>query len=1653
MSYMLVAYTGTAFQEFVLPEMDNANYGIVLRRERFGLLEDIEISLEIVDRQWKLVKILGPTISSRKSMAEGKKLAVGDMLQLNQGEYAITVLVMRATVTLDGLSKYHVTRPTEISIGQAADNHICYALNALISKHHAVLEITEDRCLIRDCSTNGIFMGSQRIKDVKELKFGDTINILGLQMVWLGEILAIGSKAGELSIQSPALRPLLESPLVGNEETSRPESRLSKNRFRRSPRSLPALHAESLEIEAPPQPPNAQQRPLLLTIGPSLTMALPMILGVTMMMRSGGSGGFMYMGIVIAGSSAFLGAMWAVINLRYAKKQVVVSEKNRLQRYQAYLDRIRDDLQEKYEQNQRTMKESYPAGKQCAAYDHKNAALWNRNKKHEDFMLVRLGLGRIPFQVQVLTQKERFKLYDDNLAKQPLLIRDQYANLENVPVGVDLLRTRLLGLIGGKDKAGAIEVARCMAVQIAANLCYTDVKLVFLYRTTEKRDEDLWRFARWLPHCWSEDKRTRYIAANQSELSEVCFALTNIFRRRAETPQQGKKLHKPQYVIFLEDAILLEGEPILKYLIEPEQDYGVSLVVLAERYEDLPNSCVDIVQNDSEFVGNYHTEDAKDTKRSIRLDELSVQDAEDFARRISNIEVTESESGGEIPESLTFLDMYKVKKVADLDALDRWRKNRAYENMRVPIGQKAGGADWFLDIHEKYHGPHGLMAGTTGSGKSETLQTYMLSLALNFSPDDLAFFVIDFKGGGMANLFAKLPHMAGQISNLSGNQVHRAMVSIKSENRRRQRTFLEYGVNHVDQYMRLYKAGEATEPIPHLLIVIDEFAELKREEPEFMKELISVAQVGRSLGVHLILATQKPSGTVDNNIWSNTKFRVCLRVQDRQDSNDMLKKPDAAFITQTGRGYMQVGNDEIYELFQSAYSGADYDEQAHMHASGAVHMKTNTGKSAIVGNYGKIKERAERRLFFLVRVAEIAEGVREAVELMDQPANEEIGDLFLAMLYEALQKAGLEYRPSKLNTQQLKNFLQAMRETDETLSLRENVLAVLARVDTQLLPEQKMRSQLDAVVDYLDLLAKGNGYDHQFHLWLPVLGKEIFLDQLQGYREQCFDGGRWPEMGRTWNLEAYIGQYDHPVEQAQAPLCVNLSTDGHLAVCGAVVSGKTTFLQSFLFSLMQRYSPDWLNVYAIDFSSRALGAFANFCHVGGVLYEDDVEKLGKLFTMLADITKKRKQLFCGGNYRQYVQLNGSVPAIVLAIDNFANFKEKTNNSYESELISLAREGETYGIFLAISAGGFGSADLQSRIAEHLRNIYTLELGDKFKYADVLRTTHFDVLPEANIKGRGLAIIGGNVLEYQVALAVEAENDYERAAKIAACGEAMNQAWQGSRARAIPAIPEKPVWSQFVELPETKALLSAAESLPYGYNAQDANVQTLPLSGLFCWVVCGKSRSGKTNLLRILMHAAERLAAELCVVDLDSKQLKQSAELLGARYLSDPATVFQYFGELVPIFQERNKKKCALVESGLEGETLYRAMKEFPPIMIFVDDLNQFLQMAYTPPAGVGVIGGFLENILEKGSFHNIYFFIGLNTDDIGKISGKVAYQTLLSYKSGIHLGGNVLAHRFFDFNAMPHVEQGKVLKPGVALLPPTPEHPKVTRVVVPTARG
>ena len=1659
MSYIVSIYGDKAFQKILLPAVNNADYNIILYRDLFALNTDLVLEMEIVDNLWSFKQ--SPLYSLRKDGADffSKPIGNNDIIQLQTktgGKLTILVYLMQSPFSV--YRKYSLRNLRKVTIGKDIHNHIQYNYFDLVSKRHAILEITEDGCRVYDQSANGVFVNSVRVNHAQKLKFGDSVNILGLQILYLGDIIAVEQASAPVTVDHLVLRELDEEELQ-HYSTAYADVVREKAYFHRIPRNIEKVDAEETEIEDPPAAVKPGKQSLILSIGPAFSMAIPLVLGsMFSIYGSGNSSVMMYTGLITAVSSALIGSVWAFVNVKTARKDALAEEKLRREAYSEYLEKTRAEVREKYEKNTQILLSRYPAADVCASYGMKTPGMWNRNHRHTDFLFHRIGLGRIPFQAPIVVPKYRFQVEKDDLTTKPKDILVAFETLKDVPVGVDFVQNTLVGIVGGQNKIGALKIARNLLIQIAANNCYTDVKLGVVYNSANGYEDDFLKDVRWLPHVWSEDRKSRYVAGTEETANDVFYELSKVLRSREETENSAKEtIPRPWHILFVTNPACLEDGILSKYIFSGEKKYGLSTVLLAERYEDLPNSCEFIIQNDSEFQGYYRVTDDISDRVPVRFDETDQKQFETFTRRLSGIAVNEVEKGGEIPESLTFFDMYGVHSPDQLDVLSSWRKSRTYDSMKALVGQKSGGVPCYLDIHEKYHGPHGLIAGTTGSGKSETLQTYILSLAVTYSPDDVGFFVIDYKGGGMANLFSNLPHLIGQISNLSGNQVHRAMVSIKSENRRRQSVFNEHGVNNINNYTRLYKNNEAAAPIPHLFIIIDEFAELKREEPDFMRELISVAQVGRSLGVHLILATQKPSGTVDDNIWSNAKFRLCLRVQDKQDSNDMLHKPDAAYITQAGRCYLQVGNDEIYELFQSGWSGAVYDEMEGGGQSEIARMYSITGKTALVGNRLKIRQKEHQRRNWITAILKIFRNImsqsRQTVNYLTEDAEAE--KLFLDRVFAEMQQEQMDYPLNEYNLRRLEDLLRLYAQAlKEDLSFPEETVDFIltqAIAQGKKIPEARERTQLDAVVEYLAALARENGYTNQFTLWMPVLPGRLYLSELKGYSNRSFDGTAWPVPGEEWKLEAYMGLIDDPVNQSQSPLMINLSEGGHHAVCGTVVTGKSTFLQTLVYSLANSYSPDYVNFYLIDFSSHMLGAFEGLAHVGGIIYENDLEKLGKFFNLMREIMVERKRLLQGGNYAQYVKANGvTIPALVIAVDQFSSFREKTGGVYDDELLQISRNGAGYGIYLVVSAAGFGMNEIPNRIGDNIRTVLSLEMSDKYQYADVLHTLQIGVYPESGVKGRGIVNRDGDVLEFQTALCLEAEDDYIRSERIEEKCRQMNRAWNGKRARQIPEIPENPTLSGFMELEDVRNYLSGERYLPLGYNEENASVYCLDLSEIFCWLIQGRKRSGKTNVLKILMNMAIAKGAEAALIDLQGN-LKNAAQKIGINYLQTEEEMVSYLRGLLPMIQERNAIKKAAIAEDLEEE-LYERMQGKQSVCLFIDNLTEFVKFVYHPSAPENNMQGFLENITEKGKHFRIYLFACFDNDSISDVAGYALFENIVRWKTGIHLGGNVAAQRLLDFDYIPFTEQSRSRKPGVGMLPAIEGEAAVKRVIIPQDR-
>lgn len=405
-------------------------------------------------------------------------------------------------------------------------------------------------------------------------------------------------------------------------------------------------------------------------------------------------------------------------------------------------------------------------------------------------------------------------------------------------------------------------------------------------------------------------------------------------------------------IVFFYDEFGFKNHPISRF-IESAKDLHVTFVVFGKEEADVPVGCGYLVKQNGKS-GLLITAENRNKETQFEYTSLSDEEMHRIVELMAPVYTEEVSLEGTLTKNISMFEMLNILAVDDLNLEERWNNSQVYKSMAAPIGVSKSGMV-YLDLHDKYHGPHGLVAGTTGSGKSEVLQTYILSMATLFHPYEVGFVIIDFKGGGMVNQFKDLPHLMGAITNIDGKEIDRSLKSIKAELQKRQRLFAEAEVNHIDKYIKKFKKGEVSVPIPHLILIVDEFAELKADQPEFMKELISAARIGRSLGVHLILATQKPSGQVNEQIWSNSKFKLCLKVQSQEDSNEVLKSPLAAEIKEPGRAYLQVGNNEIFELFQSAYSGAPERTDDTTIKEFKIYGITSSGKKVLVYNQKRKK--------------------------------------------------------------------------------------------------------------------------------------------------------------------------------------------------------------------------------------------------------------------------------------------------------------------------------------------------------------------------------------------------------------------------------------------------------------------------------------------------------------------------------------------------------------------------------------------------------------------------------------------------------------------------------------------------------------------------
>lgn len=831
-----------------------------------------------------------------------KNLTHGDTLEVKYQDSDNFVFALDFLIDFDGEKRKYeriidISTAPSLTIGTATNCNIC--INGSYVQSDAVVISKNNNSLTLNIqnSTYGVYVNGKKAKSGEKIGEGDFLSISDYFFYFKnGKVWTQIRSDMTVNVLNYIDKPLQES----------------YPKFNRNTRIKTVLNEDLIEILDPPKKPTKPAGNVILQLLPALVMIVLTIV-VRGFMSDSGNSSF----ILFSVCSMSIGVFTTIFSMISQKKKYKEEIEQRINTYNGYIQKKRNEIFSYRQDELARLNDMHIDGeREISNVENFTGDLFEKTDKDDDYLHVRIGKGVVEAKRKINYKKQENFEAEDELASMPEKVCEEFRNLQDAPITMNCRDDGVVGVVGN-DKA-TYEFAKNIVVDIATRHYYKDVKLFFLIN--EKKIDDYANWARWLPHTFNDNTWMRNIVYNDETKTQLFEYLYVELGKRAQEKENTK--HIPHFVVFVMEDWGIKTHPVSQF-IENSNLLGASFIFFENCKENLPLGCKEIVFLDnSTSTGHIISVDRKDEKAYFSYDHIENIRLERLAIKLAPVFCEEISLENALTKNITLYEMFNIMSADDLDLNARWEKSQVFKTMAAPLGVKTKNEIVYLDLHEKSHGPHGLVAGTTGSGKSEILQTYILSMATLFHPYEVGFVVIDFKGGGMVNQFKDLPHLIGAITNIDGREINRSLMSIKAELEKRQRLFAENDVNNINTYIKLFKAGKIKTPIPHLIIVVDEFAELKAEQPEFMKELISAARIGRSLGVHLILATQKPAGQVNEQIWSNSKFKLCLKVQTKEDSNEVLKSPLAAEIKEPGRAYLQVGNNEIFELFQSAYSGA-----------------------------------------------------------------------------------------------------------------------------------------------------------------------------------------------------------------------------------------------------------------------------------------------------------------------------------------------------------------------------------------------------------------------------------------------------------------------------------------------------------------------------------------------------------------------------------------------------------------------------------------------------------------------------------------------------------------------------------------------------------
>ncbi|MGW3448915.1 FtsK/SpoIIIE domain-containing protein [Streptomyces sp. NPDC001076] len=692
-----------------------------------------------------------------------------------------------------------------------------------------------------------------------------------------GSQLAVGDTLLELTSRSAARAPLTPA-----------QDGLGLE-FNRPPRFLPPAAGAKFRLPTPPVKPDKRPIPLLpILLLPAGSAAIAIF--VTHRWS------FVFI--------ALLSPIAALVTQFGGRKQAMLKYLEKKEEYDRTLARVRADIDAAVLEEQHNLRLSLPDPAtllQMAVQPSER--LWERRWQDPDFLTVRVGTTDLPSSVSV----------DD--PEQDEHRRSTVPWLNQVPVAVPLRRAGVAGVAG----PGATRLAGWLAAQAAALHSPTDLRIVVLAGPDGERD---WSWARWLPHTQAQGEDAyALIGSTADSLARRIGELGQLVASRtAAGPDvtRGGANGYPDVLVVLEQARRARSLPGVIALLRDGPSVGVHTICIDREERLLPEECGAVVVTEPGATTCRVRTGSGAALENVRSDSPEPDWYEHFARALAPLRGVGDSDESALPGSVRLLDLLHIEPPTAEAVVAGWSLGGRSTRALLGVGYDG---EFAVDLVRD--GPHALIAGTTGSGKSELLQTLVATLAVVNRPDEMTFVLVDYKGGSAFAECADLPHTVGLVTDLDTRLVERALVSLGAELRRRETQLAQAGAKDIEDYLdKRARGGNVLPPLPRLLLVIDEFASMVRELPEFISGLVNIAQRGRSLGIHLVLATQRPGGAVTPDIRANTNLRIALRTTDTSESRDIIDAPDSGDISPAnpGRAYARLGPSALLP-FQSGRVG------------------------------------------------------------------------------------------------------------------------------------------------------------------------------------------------------------------------------------------------------------------------------------------------------------------------------------------------------------------------------------------------------------------------------------------------------------------------------------------------------------------------------------------------------------------------------------------------------------------------------------------------------------------------------------------------------------------------------------------------------------